>query len=66
MSGENRRNSNMEQCLKNLWFGFVFFPILVCCLDFWSATCENEKGEMVGEDARMFLKPSVLNLGRNV
>lgn len=56
----------MEQCLKNLWFGFVFFPILVCCLDFWSATCENEKGEMIGEDVQMFLKPSVLNLGRNV
>lgn len=56
----------MEQCLKNLDLVFFFFPILVCCLDFWSVTCENEEGEMAGEDVQMFLKPSVLNLGRNV
>jgi len=42
-----------------------FVPMLVCCRDFLSVTCENREGKMLGEDVQMF-KPIVLNLGRNV
>lgn len=68
MSGENRRNCNLQQFLKNVGFSFPFFPFknAVCCLYFLSVICESRDGEMAGKDVQMFLKPIVLNLEGNV